>query len=119
MPLSPPQLSEDGSAALLVTSVSASGDAEDELIDATERLREETTPSGGGLEVAVTGPAGFSLDAIDVFEDINGTLLFATAGLVIVLLLVIYRRKVVPGPGIDVLGDHTLLDFWLGHVAFG
>jgi hypothetical protein len=35
------------------------------------------------------------------------------------LLLVIYRRKVVPGPGIDVLGDHTLLDFWLGHVAFG
>lgn len=35
------------------------------------------------------------------------------------LLLVIYRRKAVPGPGIDVLGDHTLLDFWLGHVAFG
>ena len=35
------------------------------------------------------------------------------------LLLVIYRRKAVPGPGIDVLGDYTLLDFWLGHVAFG
>lgn len=35
------------------------------------------------------------------------------------LLLVIYRRKAVPGSGVEVTGDHDLLDFWLGHVAFG
>ena len=35
------------------------------------------------------------------------------------LLLVVYRRTAVPGPGIEVLGDGALLDFWLGHVAFG
>ena len=34
------------------------------------------------------------------------------------LLLVIYRRKAVPGEGIELLGDTELLDSWLGHVAF-
>lgn len=34
------------------------------------------------------------------------------------LLLVIYRRKPVPGPGIEVSGDVGLLDFWLGRVGF-
>ncbi|WP_331766416.1 maleylpyruvate isomerase family mycothiol-dependent enzyme [Embleya sp. NBC_00896] len=34
------------------------------------------------------------------------------------LLLVIYRRKAVPGEGIEILGDTELLDSWLGHVAF-
>ena len=33
-----------------------------------------------GVETAVTGGAGFSADAIDVFDSINGTLLLATAG---------------------------------------
>ena len=93
-PLSPPQYSGDGTAALLVTSISGSGDAEEALNDATQRLRDETTPTGGGLEVAVTGPAGFSLDASKAFEGINGTLLIATASLVFVLLLVIYRSPI-------------------------
>jgi uncharacterized protein (TIGR03083 family) len=35
------------------------------------------------------------------------------------LLLVIYRRKSVCGEEIQALGDRELLDFWLGHVAFG
>jgi uncharacterized protein (TIGR03083 family) len=34
------------------------------------------------------------------------------------LLLVIYRRKAVPGNGIEILGDMDLLDTWLGHVGF-
>ncbi|MDT7724466.1 MAG: hypothetical protein QOI21_1042 [Actinomycetota bacterium] len=34
------------------------------------------------------------------------------------LLLVIYRRKAVPGDGIEILGDKELLDTWLGHVGF-
>ncbi len=44
-----------------------------------------------GLTVKVSGPAGFSRDAVNVFSSINGTLLLATAGLVFVLLILIYR----------------------------
>ena len=34
-------------------------------------------PEANGLEAKVTGGAGFSADAIEVFEGINGTLLLA------------------------------------------
>ena len=47
-----------------------------------------------GLQVEITGPAGFSADAIDVFEQINGTLLLATGALVFVLLILIYRSPI-------------------------
>ena len=42
----------------------------------------------------MTGPAGFSADAIDVFDSINGTLLYATALLVLILLIIIYRSPI-------------------------
>ena len=42
----------------------------------------------------ITGGAGFSADAIEVFEGINGTLLLAAVSLVIFLLIVIYRSPI-------------------------
>jgi len=48
----------------------------------------------GELAVAVTGPAGFAADAIEVFETINGTLFLAAFGLVFVLLILIYRSPI-------------------------
>ena len=42
----------------------------------------------------ITGGAGFSADAIEVFEGINGTLLLAALSLVIFLLIVIYRSPI-------------------------
>lgn len=47
-----------------------------------------------GLTVKVTGPAGFSRDAVNVFASINGTLLLATGALVFVLLILIYRSPI-------------------------
>lgn len=47
-----------------------------------------------GLSTAVTGPAGYSADAVDAFGDVNRTLFLAAAGLVLVLLLLIYRSPV-------------------------
>ena len=35
------------------------------------------------------------------------------------LLLVIYKRRPAAGPGIEVLGDARLLDFWPDRVSFG
>jgi len=55
--------------------------------------------SGGGsttdsLNVAVTGPAGFTADANSAAAGIDGTLLIAAAAVVVVLLLLIYRSPV-------------------------
>jgi putative drug exporter of the RND superfamily len=94
----PPQISSDGATALLTTPITvpeeASGDAEDLLTDTPEEIKEELDSFPEGLEAKVTGPAGFSADAVEVFNDINGTLLFATAGLVLLLLIVIYRSPI-------------------------
>jgi RND superfamily putative drug exporter len=42
----------------------------------------------------VTGAAGFGADAIEVFGDINGQLLLAAGGLVLLLLILIYRSPI-------------------------
>ena len=47
-----------------------------------------------GLDVNVTGGGGFSADAIEVFESINGTLLYAAAFIVFILLILIYRSPI-------------------------
>jgi RND superfamily putative drug exporter len=86
--------SEDGTAAVLTIPITAGG-VEDILIRAVEDVRElvrEDLPPG--LDVQVTGPAGFSADASKAFEGVNSTLLFATAGLVFVLLVLIYRSPI-------------------------
>jgi putative drug exporter of the RND superfamily len=94
----PARVSRDGGTALLTTPITvpekASGDAEDLLTDTPEEIKEELGSLPSGLEAKVTGPAGFSTDAVEVFNDINGTLLYATAGLVLVLLIVIYRSPI-------------------------
>jgi len=43
------------------------------------------------MDVKVTGGAGFSADAVKVFSNIDTTLLYWTAGIVAVLLLLTYR----------------------------
>jgi putative drug exporter of the RND superfamily len=94
----PPQISTDGATALLTTPITvpeeASGEAEDLLTDTPEEIKNELSSLPSGLEAKVTGPAGFSADAVEVFNDINGTLLLATASLVLVLLIVIYRSPI-------------------------
>ena len=89
----PPQLSRDGSAVLVVAPIRAGGDS-DVLLDRTADIRDAVGESEGGLEVAVTGPAGYSADAIEVFEQIDGTLLLGTAALVFLLLVLIYRSPI-------------------------
>ncbi len=71
------------------------GDGEsDTLLDPVAFWRDTVSDPGGGLEVKVTGGAGYAADAIEVFENINGTLLFAATLLVIVLLILIYRSPI-------------------------
>src|SRR4051812_15081225 len=47
-----------------------------------------------GLTVHVTGPAGFAADSADAFKGLDGTLLFAALGVVILILLFTYRSPI-------------------------
>jgi RND superfamily putative drug exporter len=92
-PVPPVVISEDGTAALLTFPITSGGDS-DVVIDAVDEIRDVVGTGTGGLQIAVTGPAGFTTDAVAVFDQINTTLLLATAGLVFVLLVLIYRSPI-------------------------
>jgi RND superfamily putative drug exporter len=85
-----PVCSPDGKAAIVTAYIKGNGEGE-RIVDPVKFWRDEISEPGDGLEVKITGGAGFSADAIEVFEGINGTLLLAAVSLVIFLLIVIYR----------------------------
>jgi RND superfamily putative drug exporter len=88
-----PVCSPDGKAALITAYLKGEGEG-DRILDPIQHWRELVSDPGGGLEVKITGGAGYAADAIEVFEGINGTLLLAAVSLVIVLLILIYRSPV-------------------------
>jgi len=85
-----PICSADGKAAIVIAYIKAEGEGE-RIVDPIKAWREDIANPPAGLEVKITGGAGFSVDAIEVFEDINGTLLLAAVSLVVFLLILIYR----------------------------
>jgi putative drug exporter of the RND superfamily len=88
-----PICSEDGKAAIVTAYLKGEGDG-DRILDPMEFWRDTVSDPGGGLEVKITGGAGYAADAIEVFESINGTLLLAAVSLVIFLLILIYRSPI-------------------------
>ncbi|HEX5984670.1 MAG TPA: MMPL family transporter, partial [Solirubrobacterales bacterium] len=88
-----PVCSADGKAALVTSYINAEGEAE-LITDPVQDWRDEISGERDGLEVKITGGGGFSTDAIEVFESLNGTLLLAAVSLVIFLLIVIYRSPI-------------------------
>jgi RND superfamily putative drug exporter len=87
---SEPVPSPDGKAAIVTADIKAEGESE-RVVDPVEAWREDIADPPEGLEAKVTGGAGFSADAIKIFENINSTLLLAAVGLVVFLLILIYR----------------------------
>jgi len=85
-----PVLSRDGKAAIVTSYIAGNGEGE-RILDPVKAWRDDISDPGGGLEVKITGGAGFSADAIEVFEGLDATLLLAALSLVIFLLIVIYR----------------------------
>ena len=95
-PFGAPVVSEDGTGALLSAEITAteSSNDPDVILDPVDAVRDRVSDPGGGLEAKVTGPAGSAADAIEIFENINGTLIMAAVSLVIVLLILVYRSPV-------------------------
>jgi len=90
----PPVFSPDGASAIVVQPVQPGDGSGDAFQEAVQSIRDRIGEPADGLEVKLTGAAGFSLDAIKVFSGINGTLLYAAAGIVLVLLIIIYRSPI-------------------------
>ncbi|MGC4896018.1 MMPL family transporter [Micromonospora sp. DT31] len=88
--VSPPQVSPDGSVALVAVPLSTEG-GPGAVVDEVEKLREAIGEPPGGLTVEVTGGPAFTADLGKVFEGADTTLLLVTAAVVAVLLLVTYR----------------------------
>jgi RND superfamily putative drug exporter len=88
-----PICSQDGKAAILTAYLKGNGDG-DRILDPVKFWRDTVSDPGGGLTVKITGGGGYSADAIEVFQGINGTLLLAAVTLVIVLLILIYRSPI-------------------------
>ena len=89
-----PVFSPNDKAALIVQPVQPGEGVGDRFQNGVQSIRDRAGTSEQGLDVKVTGAAGYSLDAIKVFGGVNGPLLFAAASIVLILLIVIYRSPI-------------------------
>jgi RND superfamily putative drug exporter len=86
-------LSRDGEAALLFLAIDA--DDRGAIVDGVRRIRAYLRARARpGLHAFVTGPGGIAADLEQVASEASRTLLFATVGLVLLLLLLVYRAPV-------------------------
>ena len=88
--------SEDGTAlqAVVPLKVEEEGNGWEELAPTVDQIRSIAKADAGGLQVYVTGPAGYFADFSEVFSGFDATLLYITAAIVIVILLLTYRSPV-------------------------
>jgi len=112
--VSPAIPSEDGDA--IEVFVPISGDAEvGDVVEALRAVLADAVPSG--LDVFVTGPAGFTADLTDAFAGIDGILLLTALGAVFLILIVVYRSPVLPflvlGTSLFALCAALLTVWWL------
>src|SRR5829696_8626788 len=82
----------DGRALEVVVPVEMGSGGWNDVAPVVEEVR-SIARSGGG-SVHVTGPAGYATDFLDVFNGFDATLLYITAAIVVVILLVTYRSPV-------------------------
>ncbi|WFE66930.1 efflux RND transporter permease subunit [Micromonospora sp. WMMD714] len=88
--VSPPQVSPDGTVALLAVPLDTAG-GQQAVADEVAQVRAALTGLPDGITVAVTGAPAFTADLTKVFEGADVTLLAVTAGVVALLLLITYR----------------------------
>jgi RND superfamily putative drug exporter len=86
-------ISRDGKAALIAVGIDA--DDRGAVVDGVAKIRAYLAAHRrAGLSSYVTGPGGMAADLERVADDAGRTLLFATLGLVLLLLLFVYRAPV-------------------------
>jgi RND superfamily putative drug exporter len=91
--VSPALPSEDGLAAQAFVPILSDAEIGDVVAEIGEQLRESAPP---GVEVFVTGPAGFTADLTAAFAGIDGLLLGVALLAVLVILVLVYRSFLLP-----------------------
>jgi putative drug exporter of the RND superfamily len=88
--------SRDGHALQVVVPVKVGSEGDDwqQLSPRVEQLRSIAHAGAGDLHAYVTGPGGYFADFANVFSGFDTTLLYITALIVIVILLLTYRSPV-------------------------
>ena len=86
-----PTVSADGKAIETIVPVNLGSKGWNGASAAATKLRTIARADANGLASHLTGPLGNAADSADAFKGIDGTLLYATLAVVIVLLLVTYR----------------------------
>jgi RND superfamily putative drug exporter len=96
-PVGAPIPSDDGEALLVTVTLDEAKasvpyeDATSPLVKATEAIRNSASGALPDQEVHVTGPGGLLADQVEVFGEIDSVLLLATALVVAVILILVYR----------------------------
>ncbi len=90
-----PVPSKDGQALQTIVPVNTGGASGwNGLSDAVDSMRATATAGDPGLTTHITGPGGIGADQGKAFKGIDGTLLYATISVVVLLLLLTYRSPV-------------------------
>jgi RND superfamily putative drug exporter len=84
-----PIVSDDGEVAQTVVTYNFGKNGWNDLPDTADELRDITAIDG--VDVNIAGQGGQAADSAEAFAGIDGTLLFATLGVVILILLFTYR----------------------------
>ncbi|GAA3830254.1 MMPL family transporter [Streptomyces chiangmaiensis] len=113
--------SQDGSTLMYPVSSTQPGQDEDARNDFVDGVR-DVARGGDGLSVEVGGPGALTTDMSKVFGSLDGTLLYATLGVVTVLLVLIYRSPflwLVPLAVAGVAAGMAMAGAYGLHEAFG
>ncbi|MHA6761524.1 MMPL family transporter [Streptacidiphilus sp. PAMC 29251] len=86
-----PASAKDGKALQVIVPVDMTKGGWNNLTPAVDSIRATASKGDPGLTVHITGVGGIGADQSKAFAGIDGTLLYATVGIVIVLLLLTYR----------------------------
>ncbi|MGH3498553.1 MAG: MMPL family transporter [Nocardioidaceae bacterium] len=86
-----PVASADGQALETVIPLNFGSDAWAKAPDAVKSILDQARSDAHGLTAHVAGPAGTAADSSAAFSGIDGKLLFATIGVVVLILLLTYR----------------------------
>lgn len=90
----PPEASTDGEAMQVVVPIDAGKDGWLIMPDLADHMREIAETDANGMTTHLAGYAGLAADQADAFESIDGALLMAALGVVILILLITYRSPI-------------------------
>jgi putative drug exporter of the RND superfamily len=86
-----PTTSEDGEAIQVVVPIDAGKDGWLIMPDIADHMRDIAATDADGMTTHLAGYAGLAADQADAFASIDGVLLLAALGVVILILLITYR----------------------------